>query len=78
MSADAQLRAECLRLIGMIRRLPMKAHLECDDTFYSCAVTEDYVGNDDRGMCTCGADSENLQLKRLNECADRLEERIVG
>jgi len=81
MTHDRQLVAECHRLIGLIRRIPEEHHLECDDGFYSCPMSEnhfsvDYAESVGERACRCGADSVNAHRASLNEAADQLERRL--
>lgn len=52
--------------------MPRREHDECEDPWYSCPKHPDYIGNDDREHCSCGADKHNEKLERhasaLRDC----------
>ena len=65
---DRVCRVEYMRVFNELERLRSRMitaeqllrrhsrHHECDDSFYSCPKHPEYIGNDDRTHCDCGAD----------------------
>jgi len=49
-------------------------HATCEDSWYSCAVSSDYTGQQesDRVQCTCGADRVNHSLDEINNRLDEI------
>ena len=42
-----------------------RSHTVCEDTWYSCPKTEDYIGNEDKDYCACGADRVNASIDTI-------------
>lgn len=55
---------DALVLVGGLRRL-RRAHLECEDSWYSCPLSEEGCADDAQTGCTCGAETQNALVDAL-------------
>ncbi|KKM80556.1 hypothetical protein LCGC14_1338630 [marine sediment metagenome] len=42
-----------------------RTHMVCEDGWYSCPKTDNYIGPEDEDYCGCGADRANQIISEL-------------
>jgi hypothetical protein len=52
------------RLLKILNDLKETKHYECDDPFYSCPMNPDYIGTEDKKICTCGMINTNKKIDK--------------
>jgi len=56
-----------------LRKLALRSHYYCEDTWYSCPKAEGGSANDAKGDgCDCGADNHNAKVERVFEQTMRI------
>ena len=57
---DLRIKVGILRTVLLALR--RETHDSCEDGWYACPKSEDYLGNDASGECTCGLDVTNALI----------------
>jgi hypothetical protein len=52
------------RLLEILNDLKETKHYEGDDPFYSCPMNPDYIGTEDKKICTCGMINTNKKIDK--------------